>query len=562
MFFGLIGSLVPLAILGAIIYAIVKGVSGHWDRGGSDNAPGSVRRLFLFGFLYVAVHFAAWGLAGLFSELADSSGQIAEPLAMTLVAVPVVVLLARWAGRIMADRAERGLALTAYVNAMLSTALIVLLVTSYEVAAWLVTDAGSAPFALSALVVWAGVWAIHWAVWKKYENEISNLHVYFGATAGLGMAAISAAIALTFFLQGILDAGSALDITSFERDDFLRPLIGMLVGLAAFGWYWLGNGLRARRDPIWHGYVVLVGVLGGLIATVTGAGIAAFGTLQWLWGDPDSSSAVRHFEDFAPALAVMAIGGLVWAYHRLVVLGDTAKTRTEIHRVYDYVVAAVGLVTAVVGSVLLLIAVQEAVFPPSGGGRFDSSINIFLGAGTSLLVGLPLWARAWGRAGRHARLEPEQEASSPTRRIYLFGVLGVSGIVAFGSLMTLLVAVFNALFEEDGGPLRDEVQVSAALLVTVGLVAAYHFMKMRAEGELVRAHVPVKDVTLVTGDVAIASIVHDLTGARVRVMHRLDANGGLLDPAAVAQAVEASDYEHLLVLTGPRGRVEVIPYES
>ncbi|MGI9647918.1 MAG: DUF5671 domain-containing protein [Acidimicrobiia bacterium] len=562
MFFGLISSLIPLAVLGAIVYAIVKSVSGRRDQGGADSAPGSVRRLFLFGSLYVAVHFAAWGLSGLLSELAISDGQIAEPLAMSLVSVPVVVLLGRWAWHTMADRPERGLALTAYVNAMLSTALVVLLVTSYRVATWLFTDAGYAPFALAALAIWAVVWMIHWAAWKHYESEISNLHIFFGSTAGLGMAAISGAIGLTYLLQWLLDAGTSLDITSYGRDDFLQPLIALTIGAVAFGWYWLGNGLPARRDPLWHGYVVLVGVLGGLISAVSGAGIAAFGILQWLWGDPDSSSAVRHFEDFSPAVAVLVIGGLVWAYHRLVVLADSSPVRTEVNRVYDYVVAAVGLVTAVVGSVLLLVAVQEALFPPTGGGRFDSSINTFLGAATSLLVGIPLWARAWGRAGRNARLEPQHEASSPSRRIYLFGVVGVAGIVAFGSLMTLLIAVFNALFEEDRGPLRDEVQVSVALLLTVGVVAGYHFVKMRAEGGLVQAPAPIKDVTLVTGDVAIASIVHDLTGARVRVMHRLDSNGGLLDPAAVAAAVEADDHEHLLVLTGPRGSVEVIPYES
>jgi hypothetical protein len=561
VFFGLISSLIPLAVLGAIVYAIVKGVSGRRDRSGQDTAPGAVRRLFLFGSLYVSVHFAAWGLVGLFSELADS-GQVAEPLAMSLVSIPVVVMLARWARRSMADPAERGLALTAYLNAMLSTALIVLLVNSYLVGSWLVTDAGSDLFALFALIVWALVWSMHWVAWKQYEAEVSNLHIFFGSTAGLGMAGVSAAIALTFVLQALLDAGTSLDITSFERDDFVRPLIGMLVGSVAFGWYWLGNGVRAHRDPVWHGYVVLIGVLGGLISAVSGAGIAAFGVLQWWWGDPDSTSAVRHFEDFAPALAVLVVGVLVWAYHRLVVLADSSPIRTEVNRVYDYVVAAVGLVTAVVGSVLLLVAVQEALFPPSDGGRFESSINIFLGAVTSLLVGLPLWARAWARAGRYVRVEPEQEASSPSRRIYLFGVLGVSGIVAFGSLMTLLVAVFNALFEEDRGPLRDEVQVSAALLLTVGVVAAYHFIKMRSEGGLVRPPAPIKDVTLVTGDVAIASIIHDLTGARVRVLHRLDSNGGLLDPAAVAAAVEEDDHEHLLVLTGPRGGVEVIPYES
>ena len=40
------------------------------------------------------------------------------------------------------------------------------------------------------------------------------------------------------------------------------------------------------------------------------------------------------------------------------------------------------------------------------------------------------------------------------------------------------------------------------------------------ERGLVAAPVAPKDVTLVTGDMALASVVSDLTGARVRVMHR------------------------------------------
>lgn len=561
--FELISSFIPLVVLGAIVYAIAKAVSGRRERPGADSAPGSVRRLFQFGSLYAAVHLAAWGVAGLVSQLADSSGEIAEPLALTIVSVPVAFLLGRWAVRTVADPTERGMALSAYVNLTLSTALIVMMVTAFRIGTGLFIDAGFSEFALAALVVWSAVWVVHWMAWKRYETEIANLHVFFGAAAGFLTAAVSAAVVLTYLLRWLLDAGTSMDLTVFEAEDFLRPLIGVLVGVIAFGWYWVMNGLPARRDPIWHGYVVLVGVLAGLIAAVTGAGIFAFGIVQWWWGEPDATSAVRHFDDFLPALAVLMVGSLAWMYHRLVVLGGILEDRTEIHRVYDYVVAAVGLVTAVVGSVLLLVGLQEALFPPDDGGRFESSINIILGAGTVLAVGGPLWFQAWSRARRHARIGPEREASSPTRRIYLFGLLGVAGIVAFGSLLTLLVAVFNALFEEDGsGALRDDVQVPIALVISVGAVAAYHWRTMRSERSLIVAPAPVKDVMLVTGDVALASVVQGLTGARVRVMHRLDANGGLLDPSAVARAVEADEHEHLLVLTGPRGSVQVIPYES
>lgn len=562
MGFEIISSLIPLIVLGAIGYAIVKAVTGRREQQGAEAAPGSVRRLFVFASLYGVIHFAAWGLAGLIAELSRRDGQIAEPLALTIVSAPVAVLLARWAWGLIQDPAERGFALAAYLNITLSTALVSLMVTGFRVGTWLFTDAGFSAFALGALAVWSGVWAIHWEAWKRYEAEIANTHIYLGAAAGLWTAAVSALVLLTYLFRSLLDAGSALDLTSYQSDDIVRPALAFLIGAVVLGWYWFTHGLRARRDPVWHGYAVLVGVLGGLITAVAGAGIFGFAILQWVIGEPDSASAVRHFDDFVPALAVLVGGLAVWAYHRFVVLAATPQERTEVNRVYDYVVGAVGLVTAVVGSVLLLIGLQEALFPPADGGRVESSINILLGAGTALAVGGPLWWQAWSRAGRYARSEPAAEVSSPTRRTYLFGVLGVAGIVGFGSALTLLVALFNDVFEDGGGRLRDDIQVPLAMLLAVGGVAIYHWNVARAERGLVAAPVAPKDVTLVTGDMALASVVSDLTGARVRVMHRLDANGDLLDPAAVARAVAADDHQHLLVLTGPHGAVQVIPYED
>ncbi len=560
MFFELIGSLIPLAVLGAIVYAIVRAVSGHRERSVAEGAPGSVRRLFLFGSLYGALHLASWGVAGLLAKLGDRSGDIAEPLAMSLVSVPVAFLLGRWAWRTMADPAERGLAVTAYVNLTLFTALVVIMATGFSVGAWLIAGDDFSGFALAALGVWSVVWAGHWSAWKRYEADISHLHVLVGAAAGLAMAAVAAWILLTQTLRLLLDAGTALDLASFKGDDFLRPFVGVAVGAVVLAWYWLVNGLRAERDPTWHAYVVLVGVLGGLITAVVGAGIAAFGILQWWLGEPGVTSAVRHFEDFIPAVSALAAGSLVWMYHRLVVLSGAPSDRTEVHRVYDYVVAAVGLVTAMVGSVLLIIGLQEALFPPDDGGRFESSINTFLGAFTSLVVGAPLWLQAWRRAGRHARLSPEPEASSPTRRTYLFGVLGLGGIVAFGALLTLMVAIFNALFEDGGGELRDGIQVPIALLVTVGAVTGHHWQTLRRERSLVTAPVHAKDVMLVTGDTGLAAAVRDMTGARVSVLHRLDGSGDLIDPEEVARAVESDEHQRLLVLAGPNGGVQVIPY--
>ena len=48
----------------------------------------------------------------------------------------------------------------------------------------------------------------------------------------------------------------------------------------------------------------------------SGFRLAGFAIVQWWWGEPEAASAVRHFDDFTPALAALAMGSLAWMYHR------------------------------------------------------------------------------------------------------------------------------------------------------------------------------------------------------------------------------------------------------
>ena len=187
--FGILSNLLFLAILGAIGYAIVKGISGRRAQGGAESAPGSLRRLFMFGSLYFAVHIAAWGTAG-FVDAASTSGTIAEPLAVIIVAVPVAAVLARWAWRTVADPLERGPAFGLYLNLMSFTALLVLMVTGFAVGTWLIADNSLPEFELAAFFVWAGVWVAHWLVWKRFDADVFNLHLFLGSAAGLMLTAI------------------------------------------------------------------------------------------------------------------------------------------------------------------------------------------------------------------------------------------------------------------------------------------------------------------------------------------------------------------------------------
>ena len=121
---------------------------------------------------------------------------------------------------------------------------------------------------------------------------------------------------------------------------------------------------------------------------------------------------------------------------------------------------------------------------------------IVFGVLTVIAFGVFAWS-----INRFVRRNAEAEATSPTRRSYLFGILGVSGVVAAVSLIALLMALFRGLFGDEGGQLRNDIQMPIALLFTVGAVAVYHFLVLREERRFeAPPAVKPKQVVLVTAD--------------------------------------------------------------
>ena len=562
MLIGILSSLLQLALLVGIGVAITRAVRARRDPRTAEGAPGALRRLFLYGMLYGTLHVAAWGVARLLAAFADqpeatNATRVAEPLAMTVVALPVLYFLGRWVMRTIADPAERTIAWSLYLNVALVTSVLVAMITGIMTGYWLVGGDTFEPVAIAAFPIWTAIWAGHWHLWRRYRTEMSAVHIYLASAAGLATAASFVGVLLTYALSAAMDAGTGLDLMQLDGEAVRVSLAGLVVGLGVWVWHWLINGLRRQREIIWHAYTILFGVLAGLITFVVGAGISFFGLVQWWLGDPEQSSAVRHFFDFIPAVVASLIGAAIWIYHRLV-LQAGERARTEVSRLYDYVVAAVGLVAAAFGVVVLIIGLQQALFPLEAGDALGSSHNTLLAAATALLVGGPLWGQTWKRAGRHLRIDAAAEASSPTRRLYLFGILGVSAAIGFGSLLALLTHLFNAFFD-DPGPLREDVRVPIALLVTVSVTAIYHWLVFRAERAQVRVPVRPKDVILVTGSAGLADMLRRATGANVSVMLRLDINGEAPGVEELAAAVEAAEHQRLLVLAGPFDRIEVVP---
>ncbi len=555
--------LLPLVVLGAIVYGIVK-LLGQRRPGTGTEDGFDVGRVFRYLLTFAALIVACIGLTellGIGLSTADvERGSLAEPLAMTVVGLPAFVALAMWSWRVHgADAAERdSTGWSLYVNAALVTTLAVTVGNSFAVADRVIAGEWRGT-AVAGLVVWAATWGAHWWAWHTLRPGMGpNVQLWLGSIIGLWVAAVSAAVTIAIVVDRIFAATTSATARG-NGNDVTLAIAGVAIGAVVWWWHWLVHGFRTERSPGWHVYTLLFGVFASLIAAVSGAGYGLYLILEWLWGDPGTTSAVTQFRDLAAPIGAVVVGIAVWLYHRAVVGSGAAAYRTEVHRAYDYLVSAVALGTVAVALSILVVAFFS-IFQTAAAGN-GSGRNTLLAAVTLLVVGAPMWAITWRRV-QALCARSDEEAGSPTRRRYLFAIFGIAGAVAFGSLISFLIEIFQAVLGEPiGGALIDDIDVPAALLVTTGAIAAYHWRVYRAERHLA-VRVPTRDVLLVCDGVEAVDEIAARTHTRIRVLHRRDLPAAAaVDVEAIIRAIEASQGEHLLVLAGADDDIEVVPYE-
>ncbi|MEI9907783.1 MAG: DUF5671 domain-containing protein [Actinomycetota bacterium] len=183
---------------------------------------------------------------------------------------------------------------------------------------------------------------------------------------------------------------------------------------------------RLEREGLWFGYVLLVGVTGGMAAVIVSVSTVLYTTLVWFIGDANSSESSIHFRDVPSAAGVACACAISWWYHRATIREEDMKGRTEAERIYEYLMAGLGLLATAAGVAIVVIAVLEGVTNSTIIVE-NGSNNTLLAAATLLLVGSPIWWIYWRRIQASVINFPEIEHASPTRRIYLFILLALVG---------------------------------------------------------------------------------------------------------------------------------------
>jgi hypothetical protein len=560
-----IGGFIPLAILGGIVYLIVRAVRRrpHAAVGPSDGS--SARRLFVYLMLFAALIVSAIGLSGLLGRVLSeaavrSDADLASTLALTLVGLPVFAAIARWVWRrLLADPAERdATGWTLYVTAALVTSLAVTAGSSTAFFAQWITDEGYQGEILATVIVWGAAWAGHWWAWRRIApTRGANLHLLAGSAIGLGILAAGVGSLIANAIELGFDTASDVVVGGPGGADLFASLAIALIGGAVWAWHWLGHGVGLERDRPWLAYVMLYGVLGGLAAAGIGAGRAIFLVLEWFVGDPETTSAAVHFSDLGATVGAMVVGLAAWRYHGSIIGSRADRERTDVDRIYDSIVAGVSLAAIAAAISIFVVGIFRVTSTAEATGG-ESGGDALLGAVSLLVVGSPLWAVTWRRMQRFVHAGVEEVQSTP-RRSYLYAVLGISGAVAFGALIRLLIVVFEAWLGERTGSLSDPLEWPVALLVTTGAIAAYHFVVARAERHLYveRRH---RDVLLIWAGNGHVADIASLTHTDIKVLHRTDQPETEIDFHAVADAIERTEGDHLIVLAGAEG-ITAVPYE-
>lgn len=540
-------------------------------------AQRTVRRLIVYGLLFVLVVITAIGLAGLLGRLLDAGTPIARGgaadlalwLAFALIGGPLAAVLWWAVWRRLGDAAERSsLAWGLYLTGTYTVSLVVA-TSALTAAATAGLDGRWLPAELATGIVWAAVWAWHrWMSRHPVKAPLRLLTVPY---------VIASAFGLVLLVAGSIGAlGTLLDealigaaLPELAGAPWWRIALAASVSAAAgaliWWWHWFRDGTREFRTGFAAVGLAVVGVLGGAAVTLAGVGTALWVGLRLAFDPGEPLDQV--LAPLGTALAAAAVGALVWISHRRIASERSAGTR----QAADLLVSGLGLAAAASGIGVIVNATLGALVSPLVAA---DTRGLLLGGIAALVVGAPVWWLHW-RPTR--RLAPE-EIAYQGRRVYLIAVFGVSAVVALIALLVVGFRVFEFLLDATtGASLIDRVRAPLGLLLATVLVFAYHFAVWRRDRALIASQglAPgrrIARVVLVAADDA-PELVHAIevaTGASVTVWPREPGRAGVApgagagagampDAAALAAAFDGVTARRVLVLAGPGDRFEVVP---
>ena len=563
-------SFLPLLIMIAVVVLVIRKVSKRATS--SSNTAQPVRLFFQYALAFGLFMIVTVGLAGLLSRALDVSNivnadqsSLASNLAFVVVGGPLLAGITIWLRNSLRENPSEGHGLIPTFFATLAAIVSLLVFLSSAIAA--LHNVISGDEVLGSTLGRTIVWGTALILVLKISNSVipkNDFRIqYF---VGSFITALAALIGLVQVLGGVL-ALLLSQQTFFDTQKLAlvspdNPIgigLGTLVMSGALWvYYWIKNANTNKSDTLWLAYVLIAGVGGTLVIAITSLSISLYQVLVWFVGEPTSQNAGEHFASIPQSLATAFAGFLFWWYHKSLLPNESE--RTDVQRTYEYLVSAISLIASAIGISIVIVALIESLTSQvqlAGAG----AINTLLGAGTVIVVAGPVWWHFWSRIQSIARVESNAELSSPVRRIYLFLLFGVGGIVAIVSLITIVVQLFDGILSSNlGANTFSEMRFAIGILISTGIVAGYHWEIYRHEKSVEVSFATTATNVLLVGPNS-PELIQKLkatTGAKVSFLQRADASELVWPTEHVIELVAQSKEDDLLILLEATG-VKVVP---
>ena len=526
------GFLIPLLFLAIIIVVARKLFSRD-----SHGAPStfSIRRLFQYALLFGLLSVSAAGVAGLIGRLfdighviAESRTDLARDISFTIVGFPLYLLVGRWTKKTLSDDSSerRSVAWNLYLSVVSLTALITSLTAAYGILMWALGEESFRGQQLSRLLVWGLIWIVHWQLIRSTSrDEESRAHYLAGSLIGLGVLAVGLANLISSVTQ-LLVAQDEKSVLIESSNPTIRALSLIIIGLPVWFQYWLRVAQSLNRELLWFSYVMLVGVAGGFIALVASSSVVVYDSIVWFFGDAVSDIAAQHFNDSISALGSGIVGLGVWWFHAGIVRDADETERSEVRRAYEYIISGISLIAAAAGLMMIMVAVIESVTPGEVVST-TSSTNTLLLAVTLIIVGAPVWWFFWNRIEGHVAVDG-LEQSSPTRRIFLLMLFGVSSIAAVVSVLTGVFLFLDDLLNSKLGlETVRQMRYALAILLANAAISWYHWSIYRHERTISIKKAKREKFVVLVGpqDSTIAENIESEIGGKVQVWDSTSVDG-------------------------------------
>lgn len=480
--------------LNLLIFAlIIFGIKKLFSKGNRHiQKEGGVRRFFQLGLLFGLTIISAIGVSGLLGRLIPieevintDRGALALESSFTFVGFPLFIVIALWVRKTLRKDPEElaTLAWNLYLTAISILSLVLVINAQMNLYSGLFTDEAVRGKDISQGLVWAAIWLFHFRMHNRVGRDENTL----------GEHLIGSLIGLAISYVGLYSIFSAIftELIGFEKDSLIvgneNPLVNGLITLAVGApvWfiYWIRTTNKAAKESLWYAYVLLIGVGGGLLSTLIPAALALDTVLVWYFGESNRVASI-HFLNSPQLIGAALTGAIVLWYHRQVIDSSQQSERTDIRRIYEYLISAIGLAAASGGITMILVSIIQSIsvnVQITGA----SSINTFLGAVTLIIVGGPVWLLQWRGIQKEANRNQQVEQSSIIRRVYLlilFGVVGVSAVIV---LLIAAYITFNDLFQNGISLITlSKMRIPIGIFITAAVISTYHWTVYRAEKDV------------------------------------------------------------------------------